>query len=301
MDAASLEQVPYVGTRNVVLTGVATHFHVANVTDPISIKAVCAGQVQWRLEGQRYLIQPDVLLLMPDGDEYELTIDSIQPSRGFNALFRRGLVEDCWRSMFAKHEVLLDDPYELQPLSFSRRLESRCGPLGLTLNALAAAVAVRAAADTVEQLFETLGERAAQSVCEQRGESRRLPALKVTTRREIYRRLCLAREVIEDNLAAPWTLVTMARAGMMAAHHFHRNFRATFRETPRAWLSRRRAERSMALLSTTSRSVTEICLSVGYASASSFSTSFAQRYGMPPSRVVRPRRSPAHWDDNRAG
>jgi AraC family transcriptional regulator len=280
-----------------VLTGVSTHFHAVNGTDPISIKAVCAGQVEWRLEGQRYLIQPDVLLLMPDGDEYELTIDSIQPSRGFNALFRRGLVEDCWRTMFARHEVLLDVPYELKPLSFSRRLESRCGALGRALNALVTAVAARAAPDAVERLFETLGERAAQSICEQRRERCRPPALRVTTQREIYRRLCLAREVVEADLAAPWTLVTMARAGMMAPHHFHRSFRATFRETPRAWLSRRRAERSMALLSTTSRSVTEICLSVGYASTSSFSTSFAERYGMPPSRVVRPRRSAAHWDE----
>jgi hypothetical protein len=198
MDAVSLEQVPYVGTRNVVLTGVSTHFHASNAgTDPISIKAVCAGQVEWRFEGQRYLIQPDVLLLMPDGDEYELTIDSIQPSRGFNTLFRRGLVEDCWRSMFAKHEVLLDVPYELKPLSFSRRLESRYGALGLALNALVAAVAARAAPDAVEQLFETLGERAAQSICEQRRERRRPPGLKLTTQREIYRRLCLAREVVQ--------------------------------------------------------------------------------------------------------
>jgi AraC family transcriptional regulator len=279
-----------------VLTGVTTHCHVPKFSDPISIKTACYGEVQWRLEGRRYLMHADTLLLLPDGDEYELTIDSAEPSCGFNVLFRRGLVEDCWRSTFAKHEALLDAPYERQPLSFSRRLESRCGPLGLTLSALADAIAVRAAADTVERLFETLGERAAQSICEQRGESRRPPALRVTTRREIYRRLCLAREAIEGNLAAPWTLVTMARAGMMAPHHFHRTFRATFRETPRAWLSRRRAERSMALLRTTSRSVTEICLCVGYASTTSFSASFAERFGMSPSRVVRPRPSAVPWE-----
>jgi AraC family transcriptional regulator len=277
------------GIRNVVLTGATTHCHVAKFADPVSLKAVCIGEVEWRLDGRRYLIQPDTVLLLPDGDEYELTIDSTEPSRGFNVVFRRGLVEDCWRSTVVGHEALLDAPYELQPLLFGRRLESRSGCLGRALDALAAAVAARAEPEAVEPLFERLAEQAARSICEQRGESRRLTAIKVTTRREIYRRLCLAREVIESDLAAPWTLVSMARAGMMAPHHFHRSFRATFGETPRDWLSRRRAERSMALLRTTRRSVTEICLSVGFVSTTSFSASFAARYGLTPSRVARPR------------
>jgi AraC-like DNA-binding protein len=83
----------------------------------------------------------------------------------------------------------------------------------------------------------------------------------------------------------------MARAATMAPHHFHRCFGVVFGETPRGWLSRRRAERAMAMLRTTRRSIIEICLAVGYASASSFSASFGARYGMPPSRVARPPRA----------
>ena len=99
-----------------------------------------------------------------------------------------------------------------------------------------------------------------------------------------------AREAIEDDLAAPWTLVTMAQAAMMAPHHFHRCFRVAFGETPRSWLARRRAERAMALLRSTRRPVLEICLAVGYASPSSFTASFTARYGTAPSQVVRPLR-----------
>jgi AraC-like DNA-binding protein len=83
----------------------------------------------------------------------------------------------------------------------------------------------------------------------------------------------------------------MARAALMAPHHFHRCFRVAFGETPRGWLARRRAERAMALLRNTRRSVLEICLAVGYASPSSFSTSFAARFGITPSQVTRPFRA----------
>ena len=274
-----------------VLTGASTHCYVPKFADPLSIKAVCHGEVEWRLDNRRYLIQADTLLLLPDGDEYSLTIDSPQPSRGFNVLFRRGLVEECWRAAVSKDEALLDEPYDIPPLSFRRRLESRTGHLGRALNALAAAVADGASPDTVGWLFEALGERAAESVCEQRRERHRPTAVRPGTRLEIHRRLELGREAIEDDLASPWTLVTMAQAAMMAPHHFHRCFRAVFGETPRGWLSRRRAERAMVLLRSTRRSIIEICLAVGYTSASSFSASFAARYGAPPSQVARPRRA----------
>jgi AraC family transcriptional regulator len=274
-----------------VVTGAGTYCYVAKYADPISIKAVSYGEVEWRFDRRRYLIRPDTLLLLPDGDEYSLTIDSAEPTRGFCAVFRRGLVEECWRAAVSKQETLLDAPYDIRPLSFPRRLESRTGPLGRALDALAAAVAANAPPDTLGWLFESLGERAAESVSEERQERCRPAAIRPATRLEIHRRLGLARQAIEDDLATPWTLVAMARAAMMAPHHFHRCFRMVFGETPRGWLSRRRAERAMALLRTTSRSVIEICLTVGYESASSFSSSFAARYGMPPSRVARPRRA----------
>ena len=278
------------GARNVVLTGAATHCHVPSFADPISIKTVIHGEVEWRLGNRRYLIHPDTLLLLPDGDEYSLTIDSAEPSRGFNVLFRRGLVEECWRSAVESDQVLLDAPEEVAPLPFTRRLESRAGRLGQALDELAAAVAARASPDLVGWMFEALGARVADSLCEQRRERRRLTAVRHCTRFEIQRRLHLAREAIEDDLAAPWTLVSMARAGMMAPHHFHRCFHRAFGETPRRWLARRRAERALALLRHTGSSVTEVCLLVGYASASSFSTSFTARYGVPPSKIERRQR-----------
>jgi AraC family transcriptional regulator len=283
------------GTRNIVLTGETTHCHVPRGADPISLKTACYGQVEWRLEGRRYLIQPDTLLLLPDGDEYALTIDSARPSRGFNVMFRRGLVEECMRSAVSKPDRLLDAPYDLEPLQFRRRLESADSALGQGLETVARAVAANVSADTMDWLFESLGAQVAACICEQRRERARLNAIRPETRREIHRRLELAREAVEDDLAAPWQLAMMARAAMMAPHHFHRSFRETYGETPRAWLSRRRMERALALLRSTKRSITDICLSVGYSSTSSFSTAFVDRFGVQPSRAVGLRRALEPW------
>ena len=290
-----MERVPRIGNaslssfgpENLILTGANTRHHVASFAGPIAIKAVSYGEVEWRLEGHRYLIRPDTLLLLPDGDEYAMTIDSQEPSRTFCPVFRRGLVEDAWRVAVSTDEQLLDAPNETTAFGFHRRLVSRSGPLGRVVNALAAAVIAKESPDRLSWLFEALGASAADLVMEGRRETARLSAVRLATRCEIHRRLIIAREAIEDNLAARWTLVSMASEATMAPHHFHRCFHDAFKETPRGWLSRRRAERALALLQTSSRSVTDICFAVGGSSVSSFSFSFSRRFGIAPSRVGR--------------
>src|SRR4029077_13051276 len=61
-----------------------------------------------------------------------------------------------------------------------------------------------------------------------------------------------------------------------------RTFRATFGETPHRYLQRRRVERAMFLLRATDRSVTDICLDVGFNSLGTFSRSFQAIVGEAP-------------------
>ncbi len=74
----------------------------------------------------------------------------------------------------------------------------------------------------------------------------------------------------------------LARAAGLSRAHFSREFRRAFGESPHAYLLTRRLERAAALLRTTDRSVTEICLSVGLSSVGSFTTSFSRTYGTSP-------------------
>jgi AraC-like DNA-binding protein len=74
----------------------------------------------------------------------------------------------------------------------------------------------------------------------------------------------------------------LARAAGLSRAHFSREFRRAFGESPQTYLLTRRLERAAALLRSTDRSVTEICLSVGLVSVGSFTTSFTRTYGVSP-------------------
>ena len=100
---------------------------------------------------------------------------------------------------------------------------------------------------------------------------------------EANRRLLRARDAMDRRYAEPLDVPTLARIAYVSEAHFIRTFRATFGETPNRYLQRRRVERAMFLLRSTDRSVTDICMSVGFSSLGTFSRVFRDVVGESPS------------------
>jgi AraC-like DNA-binding protein len=119
-----------------------------------------------------------------------------------------------------------------------------------------------------------------------------------------------ARDFMDREYAQPLDVPAMARTAMMSPAHFSRKFRATYGETPYAYLMTRRIERAKALLRR-GMTVTETCMAVGCTSLGSFSSRFTELVGETPSQyrsrdhrdlevvpscvvmlVTRPRRTP---------
>jgi transcriptional regulator GlxA family with amidase domain len=96
------------------------------------------------------------------------------------------------------------------------------------------------------------------------------------------RRLLRARDAMDRVYAEPLDVPALARIACGSEAHFIRTFRATFGETPHRYLQRRRVERSMWLLRETDRSVTDICLDVGFTSLGTFSRTFRGIVGVSP-------------------
>jgi AraC-like DNA-binding protein len=100
---------------------------------------------------------------------------------------------------------------------------------------------------------------------------------------DLNRRLLRARDAMDRAYAEPLDVRAVAAVAHISEAHFSRSFRAVFGETPHRYLQRRRVERSMFLLRETDRSVTDICLDVGFSSLGTFSRTFRQIVGESPS------------------
>ena len=96
------------------------------------------------------------------------------------------------------------------------------------------------------------------------------------------RHLLRAKDLADSRYREPLDVPTLARAAHLSPAHFSREFRRTFGETPHQYLLTRRLERAAALLRTTDRTVSDICLTVGLRSVGSFTTSFGKLFGLSP-------------------
>jgi AraC-like DNA-binding protein len=100
---------------------------------------------------------------------------------------------------------------------------------------------------------------------------------------DFNRRLLRARDAMDRAYAEPLDVPAVAAVAHVSPAHFSRTFRQVFGETPHRYLQRRRVERSMFLLRETERSVTDVCLDVGFSSLGTFSRTFTGIVGETPS------------------
>lgn len=89
-------------------------------------------------------------------------------------------------------------------------------------------------------------------------------------------------EYLSDNLDAEITLDTLAGLAGMPAGAFIRAFRKTFHTTPYQYVLDRRIGHAKTLLLTTSQSITEIAVAVGFSTPNHFATAFKRRVGVSP-------------------
>ncbi len=93
-----------------------------------------------------------------------------------------------------------------------------------------------------------------------------------------------ATEILEAHIGGRICVSAVARECGLTAKHFARAFRVSTGVAPSQWLIDRRIARAKALLSTTSKGLSEVALDCGFAGQSHFTQAFGKRVGVSPAR-----------------
>jgi AraC-like DNA-binding protein len=277
------------GTAPALLCGAGFRYEVRDFPGPLSVKTVTRGRARWKTEDGEFWVDETSLLVLNERQPYSITIDSPDRVETCSLFFERGSVEAVHRSLTATPEDLVDDPFRAFPeVRFRVCLQFGDAQLLNRVKAMDGAVR-RGAAES--SWIETQVLLAARDLLliEKRTEREiaRVPAARPATREEIFKRVCRAREYLHASQERRVCLEEASRAACLSPYHLHRAFRQAFGETPHDFLTRARLERSQRLLSTTERTITEICLSCGFESPGSFSTLFRRKFGQSPREFKR--------------
>ncbi len=92
---------------------------------------------------------------------------------------------------------------------------------------------------------------------------------------------------IEEHLAEPISLATLAQLVRLSPHYFCRAFKQSFGMPPHRYHTSRRLERAKALLAKPAPSVTDIGFTVGFSQTSSFTAAFRKATGLTPTAYHR--------------
>jgi AraC family transcriptional regulator len=91
------------------------------------------------------------------------------------------------------------------------------------------------------------------------------------------------RAFIDENLHRSIHVKDLSSVAQRSTAHFSRSFKQAFGEPPHAYVVRRRVERACHLMITSSASLSEIALSLGFSDQAHLSRLFRQVFGQSPS------------------
>ncbi|MBO0856988.1 MAG: helix-turn-helix transcriptional regulator [Chloracidobacterium sp.] len=259
----------------------------------LSIKSFHGGEALYDVGRGRYRVDSNSYLILNQNQPYEIIVDSEKAIESFCVFFENGFAEEVNYGLATAAAKLLDNPSpaRVEPVCFFEKTYPHDDILSPALLGFKAALQDRNDDEVWinERLHELIG-RLLQVHRGVRLEVESLPAMRASTREELYRRLHRAKEFIAASFEEPITIDEMARVACLSTNHFLRTFRQAFRQTPHQFLTARRMERARDLLLHTDLTVTEICLSVGFESPGSFSSLFRRKVGSSPERFRRAKR-----------
>jgi AraC-like DNA-binding protein len=272
---------------NAILSGRAKRYHVAEFTGPLSVKSVVRGSGVWGTAEAERVVDTGSYLVLNAGRPYSLTIDARETVETFCLFFRAGFVEDVNRVESGAPEALLDEPAELgnrhTALEFFETLHVHDRAVSPLLREIYARVKAKCATDAwLEDRFFEVAKALRKVQIRMQQQMTRVPAKKMSTRTELYRRLLRGKDYMDSFFAGEIQLRDAAGAACVSPYHFHRLFHEVFHETPNQYLQRKRLTQARELLRNCDRDVMEISLDIGFQSSTSFSALFRRSFGCSP-------------------
>lgn len=260
---------------------------------PLSIKCFFDGTGFYNVGAGNYAVDEQSYLILNHRQDYSITIDSHANVGSFIIFFETGFAEEVHRSLVAKPESLLDEPKAgaAQSINFFQKTYAHDGLLSPVLFHLRETLPQRKDDHLwiKEQLHDVM-QKLLQVHRNVLKDVEALPAVRATTREEIYRRIHRAKDFIYASLSEAITIDDMARVACLSPNHFLRSFKQVFRQTPHQYLTTLRLEKAKILLTQSDRSVTDICVEVGFDSLGSFSWLFRRRTGLSPEQFRKQKR-----------
>ncbi|MCB9233418.1 MAG: helix-turn-helix transcriptional regulator [Bacteroidia bacterium] len=267
-----------------------SHFQTQETSTSLSLKMVLHGNETYHFRTGTKTLKQGEFLLVDRGTDYICDFTSPQPVEGICIYLGQALMQDVSGQIHKKWSEILENPVEAGPgwvPGFFLNTHSLSSHrFGRVLHDVKTKIVRDDFSDT-EEFYYGLAEAL---LCEQTtsfNEMQSLTSLKESTREELFRRLHLAKNLIEEKYSEKIDNDLLAREACLSKYHFLRTFKQAFGTSPRQYLITKRLEVSRRYLRFTEKPVDEIANLCGFTDIFSFSGTFKKHYAVSPSEFRR--------------
>lgn len=257
-------------------------------THTLSIRAAWGGVERCRVSGRAIGVDDDSFLILNHGRICATQIQALQPVESLLICFRPGLVERASGALTAPLEQALAQGPTLAIAApeFMETLQPHDNLVSPVLRFIKAQVlqGVEDEAWVEEQLLFLL-ERMQMHRARQLARIDALKLSRAATRREIFRRIGYATDLLHTHYARPLDLDALSAAAYLSKYHFLRLFTLVHGMTPMTYLQRKRTRVALRLLRTTNLTVDEVACSVGFARRSTVLRQIQRWTGLRPKQI----------------
>jgi AraC family transcriptional regulator len=273
------------GKHNIIFNALSHQSYCDNHVGCLSFKTVLTGEEWYGVHSHQLAIRPGQFLILNDDQGYSCRIHKGEAVRTLSVFFKREFAASVFQDAQAKEINSLDNPFSANGTSpeFFQTITVISRELQFQLSRLISSLENSGYdSNRVDEHLVFLLHHLLNTLHSELLRAKRVNAVKVTTRKEIYKRLCTAKDVLHSSYMNKPDLNFISEAACLSVPQLVRQFKSVFHTTPHQYLSEIRLKRAAELLKLTDKPVSEIAWDCGFENVSAFCRAFRLTHGIQP-------------------
>jgi len=271
--------------HNIVFNALADNSHCENHVGCLSFKTVLSGEEWYGINSRRIAVRSGQFLILNDDQTYSSSIDTIGKVQSFSIFFRNEFASSVFSDKLHSEEQILDNPFynKGQVPEFFQTL-NRTGPglLRQLSNLVFSLENEGYDSNLVDEYLVGVLRYLIDSYKTGVKRADDVKAIKASSRTEIYKRLCVAKDFMHSSFADKPDLQSISNEACLSVPQLVRQFKTVFDTTPHQYLTRVRLDYAAGLLKQTNTPIHEITWKCGFENMSAFCRAFKSAYGVQP-------------------
>jgi len=271
--------------QNIVFNAISNKSSCDRHVGCLSIKMVSGGEELYGVGRRQLTVRPGQFLILNNDQEYACRIDTMGQVRVQSVFFGKEFASAAFHDALCNEEALLDNPFDRPGRlpEFFQALDHADPVLERDMKGLMNALDENGYdAGMVDEHLLFLLQHLIRVHKTETDRAGRVSAVKRSTKTEIFRRLCIARDLLHSSFMNKPDLSVISNAACLSTPQLIRQFKIVFNTTPHQYLIQVRLSQAAGLLKHTSTPVHEITWRCGFEDASAFCRAFRAAYGVSP-------------------